>query len=99
MLNKQIAKSVQNYVLVVVDHFTKWVEFFPMQDQKAETVANNLLTVFCRHGMPDTILSDQGVNYESGLMNQLWEVLDIHKVRTTIFHPECDGCSERNIRI
>jgi hypothetical protein len=93
-----VTENGNKYVLVVVDHFTKWVEFFPMKDQKAETVANNLLTVFCRHGMPDTILSDQGSNYESGLMNQLWEVLDIHKVRTTIFHAACDGCSERVIR-
>ena len=93
-----ITKNNNKYVLVVVDHFTKWLEVFPMNNQTALTVANNLITVFCRHGMPETILSDQGSNYTSELLNQLWEVLDIHKVQTTIFHAQCDGNSERIMR-
>ena len=33
------------YCLVVVDHFTKWLELFPLRNQKAETIAKKILTV------------------------------------------------------
>lgn len=53
------------------------------------------MLVMCRHGVPDSILSDQGKNFQSNLLNELWELLDVHKLRTTPYHPECDGLSER----
>ena len=83
------------YVLVVVDHFTKWVELFPMTTIRAVDVAEKLMSVFLRHGIPDTILSDQGSNYQSELLGELYELLDMHKVRTTPYHPQCDGLTER----
>ena len=83
------------YILVVIDHFTKWVELFAMDKITAKDVAKNLMLVFLRHGIPETILSDQGTNYQAALMAELCELLDIHKVRTSPYHPQCDGLSER----
>ena len=40
-------------------------------------------------------LSDQGSNFQSNLISELWELLDVHRLRTTPYHPECDGLSER----
>ena len=71
------------YVLVVVDHFTKWVELFAMESVTASEVAKRLMLVFYRHGLPDSILSDQGTNYQSTLLAELYELLDVHKVRTS----------------
>ena len=40
------------YVLTVIDHFTKWVELFPMRNQEAPTVARILMDrVICQHGL------------------------------------------------
>ena len=83
------------YILVVIDHFTKWVELFAMNKITAEEVAQNLMLVFYRHGIPETLLSDQGTNYQASVMNELCELFDIHKVRTTPYHPQCDGITER----
>ena len=56
------------YVLTVIDHFTKWVEMFPMRNQEAATVAKLLVDrVFCTHGCPIQILTDQSRNFESEL--------------------------------
>lgn len=38
------------YILVTIDHFSKWAEFFAMKNQEAKTIANCLIFVFCRHG-------------------------------------------------
>ena len=48
-----------------------------------------------RHSVPTAILSDQGRNYESNLFREALDLLDCHKVRTSSYHPECDGLSER----
>ena len=61
----------------------------------AEEVAKKLMNVICRHEAPEAILSDQGSNFQSELISELWELLDVHKLRTTPYHPECDGLSER----
>ena len=54
------------YILVVTDHFSKWVEAFAIPDQNAVTVAEKILNeVICRFGCPLDIHSDQGRNYES----------------------------------
>jgi len=31
------------YILTIIDHFTKWVELFPMRNQEAPTVAKILV--------------------------------------------------------
>ena len=49
------------HLLVVMDHFTKWCEVFPTQNQRANTVAGILVNrVFSRFGPPTIIHSDQG---------------------------------------
>ena len=48
-----------------------------------------------KFGIPDAFLSDQGKNYQSNLIAQLWELLDVKQKKTTAYHPECDGLSER----
>ena len=51
------------YILVVTDAFTKWVEAFPLQNTTAEALTMCLVNeVVCRYGAPTVIYSDQGVN-------------------------------------
>ena len=84
------------YVLTVIDHFTKWVELFPMRNQEASTVAKLLVDrVFCVHGCPLQILTDRGTNFESNLFRELCELLAIDKIRTTAYQPSTNGGIER----
>jgi len=84
------------YILVIVDHFTKWTECFALPDIKSETVAECLVTNFIRvHALPERIHSDQGKQFESNLFQELCRRLDIDKSRTTPYHPQGDGTVER----
>ena len=87
------------HLLVVMDHFTKWCEVFPTKDQKAHTIAQILVsTIFSCFGPPSVIHSDQGRNFESHLMQEVCQLMGIHKSRTTAYHPQCDGLVERQNR-
>jgi len=84
------------YILTVIDHFTKWVELFPMKNQEATTVAKILFDrVICTHGCPLQILSDRGTNFESELFQELCKLMAIDKIRTTSYQPSTNGGIER----
>ncbi|CAF0943518.1 unnamed protein product [Brachionus calyciflorus] len=70
------------YILVFMCHFTKWVEIFPIENMEASTVANCFIELICRHGVPESLHSDQGRNFESNLFKEVLELLYVHKLRT-----------------
>ena len=84
------------YVLVITDMFSKYTEAFAMKDMKAETVADHLLKGWIKKkGPPAEIHTDQGTNFESSLIADFCKTYQIHKTRTSGYHPESDGQVER----
>jgi hypothetical protein len=82
----------------VTDLFTKYVEFFAMETQTAHETARKLGDYISRHSIMDTILTDQGKNFQSELISELWKVPDVHKSRTPPYFPSCNGNCERMMR-
>ena len=84
------------YILVIADYFSKWTEAFPIKDKCADTVADVLVDkIILRFGMPLVIHSDQGREFENGLMKSLCTLLGCAKTRTAPYHPESDGMGQR----
>ena len=91
-----VTDNGNRFILVISDFFTKWPEAFALKDHKAETIAIKLVDdVICRHGLPRVVHTDQGRDFESNLIKQVCELLEIEKTRTTAYHPESDGLVER----
>ena len=91
-----VTERGNKYILVIGDYFTKWKEAYPMKNMEAVTVANILVQEFIsRFGIPKHLHTDQGRNFESGLMKEICSLLDIKKTRTTPYHPQSDGMIER----
>ena len=94
----QLPKSSKGntYAVVFMDYLTKWPEVYPTKDQSAPTIARLLVEkIVCRHGVPGELLSDRGAVFLSGLLSEMYRLLDIHKVSTTAYHPQTDGLVER----
>ena len=45
--------------------------------------------------MPEEILTDQGSNFTSSLLAELYHMLHVHPIRTSPYHPQTDGLVER----
>ena len=96
ILECPLSDNGNQYVIVVGDYFTKWVECFPVPDHTALTVADKLSNEFItRFGVPKTIHTDQGREFESHLFRILCEKLEIEKTRTSPYRPQSDGFVER----
>jgi hypothetical protein len=84
-------------IYVCVDRFTKMAHFCPTTTKvTAEETAHLYLDhVFKHHGLPTDIVSDRGPQFTSHLMTALLELCDIKGNKSTAFHPQSDGQTER----
>lgn len=86
----------QRYCLTCVDRWTRWPEAIPIPDQSAETVAQAFFSGWIsRFGCPQTIITDQGTQFESQLVRQFTSLLGVKRSHTTAYHPAANGMVER----
>ncbi|CAB3388540.1 Hypothetical predicted protein [Cloeon dipterum] len=84
------------YLLTAIDRFTRWVECIPLEEITAEAVARAFHSNWIsRFGAPETVITDQGRQFESQLFKSLASLCGVHLARTTAYHPACNGMVER----
>jgi len=62
------SRKGNQYILVVFDYTMRYPEAIPLHSIEAGTVAEHLIQLFSRVGIPREILSDQGANFMSQLL-------------------------------
>ncbi|KAI2647074.1 Transposon Ty3-I Gag-Pol polyprotein [Labeo rohita] len=77
------------YLLVFVDYYSRWVEFFPLRNANAQSIALLLRKeILTRWGVPDFILSDRGAQFVSSLFQELCKKWSVKPKLTTSYHPQ-----------
>lgn len=82
------------FALVSVDLATKYPDAIALRRLDSETVAEALLEIYSRVGLPNEILHDQGTNFMSSVMRRFNEILKIKRINTTPWNPKCNGSCE-----
>ena len=83
------------YILTLVDFATRYPEAVPLKTIDTETVAEALVNIFSRLGVPEEILSDLGTQFVSDCMKEVTRLLSIKQITTTPYHPMCNGLTEK----
>ena len=87
------------YLLLIGDIFSKFVQAVPLKDQTAPKIVDALLRNWIYiHGSPFYLLSDQGSNVDGEVMAEICNELGIEKRRSSAYHSQGNGFAERNIR-
>ena len=86
-----------NSILVVVNRFSKEVEFIPCTESISalDTVKLYLRHVWKHHGLPTGIVLDRGPQFASQVMKDICKRLGIQPRLSTAYHPQTDGQMER----
>ena len=83
------------FILTICDYATHYPEAFALPNVEAPRVAKELIKLFSHVGIPDEILTDQGTNFMSTMIEEIYRLLHIKRIRTTPYHPQTDGLVER----
>ena len=89
------SKQGHRYILVVCDYATRYPEAIPLKKFTAPVIADELIEIFSRHGVPREILTDQGTNFTSQLLQELYKMIGVKPIKTSPYHPQTDGLVER----
>ena len=83
-------------ILIVTNHFMKYAQAFVTTSQQTPAVAKVLWDkFFMYYRIPKKLLSDQGHNFESKLIEELCILTQIKKLRTMPYGPQTNGSCER----
>ena len=86
--------NVKN-ILIVTNHFTRYAQAFASKSQTALATAKLLWNNSILHyGFLAKIITDQGGNFESKLIENLCQVTGVKKLRTRPHHPQTNGQCE-----
>ena len=88
-------ESRKQFVLVVCDYATRYPEAVALRSTEAPHIAEELVQIFSRVGIPEEILTDQGANFMSQLLKEVYKFLRIKPIWTSPYHPQTDGLVER----
>ena len=83
------------YILTVVDYATRYPEAEVLKTIDTISVAEGLINIFCRIGFPEEILTDRGTQFVSEMMEEVNRLLSMKHLKTTAWHPQCNGLVER----
>jgi len=85
----------KRYILTMMDYATRYPEAVPLKDIQAETVAEALVNMFKRVGVPKEILSDLRSQFLSAVMKETCRLLSLKQLVTTAYHPISNGLIEK----
>lgn len=89
------SRSGKRYILVICDYATTYPEAIPLRSIDAEIIAEELVQFFSQVGIPQEILTDQGSNFTSKLLAEVYNLLKVSPIRTSPYHPQTDRLVER----
>lgn len=83
------------YILTLVDYATRYPEAVALKEITSEVVAEALLDIYSRVGIPEEVISDQGSQFISDYMKEFSRLLGMKQLPTTPYHAMANGLVER----
>ena len=91
-----VTPTGNRYIFVGTEYYSKWPIAFPVQSMDAVTTAKLIYSlVICQFGVPEIILTDQGLSFRNRLVEKLTSIMKIRHHLSSPYHPQCNGMVER----
>ena len=83
------------YIIVIIDHFSRYIELFPAYDVSAKSAADALHRHVCRFGVPMELVTDQGTQFVNDTFKEYLSIAGIEKLETIPYSKEENSIVER----
>ena len=84
--------------LLVVDYYSRFIEIAKLSSTTSRGVINHLKSIFARHGIPQTVVSDNGPQYSSVEFAQFARDYKFNHITSSPRFPQTNGESERAVQ-
>lgn len=92
-----LSENGNKFILTLQDDLSKYSQAYAIPNHEAGTIAKKLVHDFiCKHGIPSTIVTDQGKDFTSNLLKQIAKLFKIKQINCTAYHPQSNGALERS---
>ena len=85
--------------LIIIDSHSKWIEVFPMKSATSAATVHYLRQLIAQFGIPETIMSDNGMQFVATEFKEFCQLNGIRHVQTTPYHPSSNGLAERAVQV
>ena len=87
------------HYLIVVDLYSDYIEIKQLNSLSSAALIEQLKQIFAVHGIPVTLISDNGPNYASVEFTDLTHDWDIQHITSSPHHPKANGKAESAVKI
>ena len=84
------------YILTIMDYATRYPEAIALPSIETEHVAEALVEMFSRVGVPDEMLTDCGSQFTPEIMKEVARLLSLQQLTASAFHAQFNGLVERS---
>ncbi|KAK7095401.1 hypothetical protein V1264_006813 [Littorina saxatilis] len=84
--------------LVVIDAHSKWMDAYPMNSSTSAATIEKLRQSFAIHGLPETLVSDNGPCFTSEEFEEFMHRNGIKHIKSAPYHPSTNGLAERAVQ-
>ncbi|GBL64788.1 Transposon Tf2-6 polyprotein, partial [Araneus ventricosus] len=81
----------KNFILTIIDHYSRYLEAYPLQNITSRTIINCLNKYFANFGLPKFLITDNATNFISNEMVEFLDRLNIQHRKSSIYYPMANG--------
>ncbi|KAK3538868.1 hypothetical protein QTP86_018772 [Hemibagrus guttatus] len=83
--------------LVTVDYYSRYFELDRLHSTTSAAVIHKLKAAFARHGIPETVISDNGPQYSSGEFESFAKAWEFTHITTSPYYQQSNGLAEKSV--
>ena len=87
-----------NNYLLVADYFSRYPEVVKLKSTTSSSIIENLKSIFSHHGIPETIVSDNGPQFSSQEFGDFSKTYNFCHVTSSPHFPQSNGLAERSVQ-
>ena len=84
--------------LIIIDNYSRWIEVSPLQKTNSGNIVNNCKSVFSRNGIPELLISDNGLQFISKVFLDFSNRFGFVHLTNSPHYPQGNGEAERALQ-